>query len=136
MIQRIQTIWLLLAAAASFASLKLSFYSGKKDSMQFEQLSGSTGSFFLLVLSVAVALLSVVSIFLFKNRKLQMRLALAGFVAQLVVLFLSIQETAAFTEGNYTLTSIFSFVIPVFLMLAVLGIRKDEKLIKSMDRLR
>lgn len=136
MIQRIQTIWLLLAAAASFASLKLSFYSGKKDSMQFEQLSGSTGSFFLLVLSVAVALLCVVSIFLFKNRKLQMRLALAGFVAQLVVLFLSIQETAAFTEGNYTLTSIFSFVIPVFLMLAVLGIRKDEKLIKSMDRLR
>ena len=136
MIQRIQTIWLLLAAAASFASLKLSFYSGKKDSIQFEQLSGSKGSFLLLILSVAVALLSVVSIFLFKNRKLQMRLALTGFVAQLVVLFLSIQETAAFTEGNYTLTSIFSFVIPVFLVLAVMGIRKDEKLIKSMDRLR
>ncbi len=136
MIQRIQTIWLLLAAAASFGSLKLSFYSGKKDTVLFEQLSGSTGGFLLLVLSVAVALLAVVSIFLFKNRKLQMRLALAGLLLQLVVLFLYIQQTALFIEGNYTLTSVFSFVVPVFFILAVLGIRKDEKLIKSMDRLR
>ncbi len=136
MIQRIQTIWLLLAAAASFASLKLSFYSGKKDAVLFEQLSGSTGGFLLLVLSVAVALLAVVSIFLFKNRKLQIRLALAALVLQLVVLFLYIQKTAAFIEGNYTLTSVVSFAVPVLLVLAVLGIRKDEKLIKSMDRLR
>lgn len=136
MIQRIQTIWLLLAAAASFASLKLSFYSGKKDTVLFEELTGSTGGFLLLVLSVAVALLSVVSIFLFKNRKLQMRLALAGLVVQLAVLFFYFQQAATFTEGNYTLTSIFSFVIPAFFILAVMGIRKDEKLIKSMDRLR
>lgn len=136
MIQRIQTIWLLLAAAASFASLKLSFYSGKKDAVLFEQLSGSTGGFLLLVLSVAVALLAVVSIFLFKNRKLQMRLALAAMLLQLVVLFLYIQQTAAFLEGTYTLTSVVSFAVPVLLILAVLGIRKDEKLIKSMDRLR
>lgn len=136
MIQRIQTIWLLLAAAASFASLKLSFYSGKKDAVLFEQLSGSTGGFLLLVLSVAVALLAVVSIFLFKNRKLQIRLALAALVLQLVVLFLYIQKTAAFIEGNYTLTSVVSFAVPVLLVFAVLGIRKDEKLIKSMDRLR
>ncbi len=136
MIQRIQTIWLLLAAAASFGSLKLSFYSGKKDTVLFEELTGSTGGFLLLILSVAVALLSVVSIFLFKNRKLQMRLALAGLVVQLAVLFFYFQQAATFTEGNYTLTSIFSFVIPVFLILAVMGIRKDEKLIKSMDRLR
>ncbi len=136
MIQRIQTIWLLLAAAASFASLKLSFYSGKKDAVLFEQLTGSTGGFLLLVLSVAVALLAVVGIFLFKNRKLQMRLSLAGLVLQLVVLFLYFQKAAVFTEGNYTLTSVFSFIVPVFFILAVLGIRKDEKLIKSMDRLR
>lgn len=136
MIQRIQTIWLLLAAAASFGSLKLSFYSGKKGTVLFEELTGSTGSFLLLILSVAVALLSVVSIFLFKNRKLQMRLALAGLAVQLAVLFFYFKQAATFTEGNYTLTSIFSFVIPAFLILAAVGIRKDEKLIKSMDRLR
>jgi uncharacterized membrane protein len=136
MIQRIQSIWLLIAAAASFASLKLSFYSGKKDTVQLEQLTGSNSSFLLLVLSVAVGLLSVVSIFLFKNRKLQARLTLAGLVAQAIVLVLYFQQAAKFTEGNYTLTSIISFAIPVFLILALLGIRKDEQLIKSMDRLR
>lgn len=136
MIQRIQTIWLLIAAAGSFASLKLSFYSGKKDTVQLEQLTGSNSSFLLLVLSVAVGLLSVVSIFLFKNRKLQARLTLAGLVAQAIVLVLYFQQAAKFTEGNYTLTSIISFAIPVFLILALLGIRKDEQLIKSMDRLR
>ena len=30
MIQRVQTIWLLLASACAFLSLKLSFYSGNK----------------------------------------------------------------------------------------------------------
>jgi hypothetical protein len=41
-----------------------------------------------------------------------------------------------YIQGNYTLTSILSFIIPLFFILAWLGIRKDEKLIKSMDRLR
>jgi hypothetical protein len=35
-----------------------------------------------------------------------------------------------------TLGAVIYFAIPVFLLLALWGIRKDEKLIKSMDRLR
>ena len=37
MIQRIQSIWLLLAGAGSLATLKLSFYSGNKDNNLFEE---------------------------------------------------------------------------------------------------
>jgi len=40
MIQRIQTIWLLLAAAASFATLKLSFYSGNNANHLYVDLPG------------------------------------------------------------------------------------------------
>lgn len=135
MIQRIQTIWLLLAAAASFATLKLSFYSGTKDNNLFAELTGSS-HFLLLILSVAVGLLALITIFLFKNRKLQMRLTWLGIILQLVVLAVYFQQIKTFVQGNYTLTSALSFVIPVFFILAWLGIRKDEKLIKSMDRLR
>lgn len=135
MIQRIQTIWLLLAAAASFATLKLSFYSGNKDNNLFEELTGSS-HFLLLILSVAVGLLALITIFLFKNRKLQIRLNLLGIVLQLVVLVIYFQQIKTYVQGNFTLTSALSFVIPVFFILAWLGIRKDEKLIKSMDRLR
>ena len=135
MIQRIQTIWFLLAAAASFASLKLSFYSGTKDNNLFAELTGSS-HFLLLILSVAVGLLALTTIFLFKNRKLQMRLTWLGILLQLVALVLYFQQIKTFVQGNYTLTSALSFVIPIFFILAWLGIRKDEKLIKSMDRLR
>jgi hypothetical protein len=41
-----------------------------------------------------------------------------------------------FTSGNMALTSVFALAIPVFLLLAISGIWKDEKLVKSLDRLR
>ncbi|MEJ8842870.1 DUF4293 domain-containing protein [Lacibacter sp. H375] len=135
MIQRIQTIWLLLAAAASFATLKLSFYSGNKDNNLFEELTGSS-HFLLLIMSVAVGLLALITIFLYKNRKLQIRLSLLGVTLQLVVLAVYFQQTKTYVQGSFTLTSALSFIIPLFFILALLGIRKDEKLIKSMDRLR
>jgi Domain of unknown function (DUF4293) len=135
MIQRIQTIWLLLAAAAAFATLKFSFYSGNKDNNLFEELTGSS-HFLLLILSVAVGLLALITIFLYKNRKLQIRLSLLGIVLQLVALAVYFQQTKTYVQGSFTLTSAISFVIPIFFILAWLGIRKDEKLIKSMDRLR
>jgi Na+-translocating ferredoxin:NAD+ oxidoreductase RnfD subunit len=135
MIQRIQSIWLLLASAAAFATLKLSFYSGNKDNNLFEELTGSS-HFLLMVLSVAVGLLALITIFLYKNRKLQIRLSLLGVVLQLAVLAVYFQQIKTYVQGNFTLTSAVSFIIPVFFILAWLGIRKDEKLIKSMDRLR
>ena len=135
MIQRIQSIWLLLAAAASFATLKLSFYSGNKDNNLFEELTGSS-YFPLLILSVSVGLLALITIFLYKNRKLQIFLSLVGIVLQLIVLAIYFQQTKTYVQGSFTLTSAVSFIIPVFFIMAWLGIRKDEKLIKSMDRLR
>jgi Domain of unknown function (DUF4293) len=88
------------------------------------------------VLSVAVGLLALITIFLYKNRKLQIRLSLLGVVLQLAVLAVYFQQIKTYVQGNFTLTSAVSFIIPVFFILAWLGIRKDEKLIKSMDRLR
>lgn len=135
MIQRIQTIWLLLAAAASFAALKLPFFSGIKENNLFEKLTGSS-YFLLLILSVAVALIALAAVFLFKNRKLQSQLSLAGLLLQLATIAVYYQQSQTFTQGNYSLTAVLTLIVPVFFILAWLGIRKDEKLIKSMDRLR
>ena len=44
--------------------------------------------------------------------------------------------TPDFVEGGFSLTAVISLAIPFFLILAARGIRKDEKLIKSADRLR
>lgn len=135
MIQRIQTIWLLLAGAGSLATLKLSFYSGNKDNNLFIELNG-TSHFLLLILAVAVALVAFAAVFLFKNRKLQTQLSVLGLLLQLIALAFYFLQIKQFVQGNFTLTSVISFAIPAFFILAITGIRKDEKLIKSMDRLR
>jgi hypothetical protein len=38
--------------------------------------------------------------------------------------------------GSYALTCLIAISIPVFLVLAIRGIYKDQRLIKSLDRLR
>jgi hypothetical protein len=135
MIQRIQTIWLLLAATASLLSLKFSFYSGMLANNVFAQLNGLS-HFAVLILTVAVALAALAGIFLFKNRKLQIQLSWLGFLLQVIVLIIYFLEIKKFTDGNLAFTAVLSMIVPVFFILAWLGIRKDEKLIKSMDRLR
>ncbi len=135
MIQRIQTIWLLLAATFSLLSLKFSFYSGVRENNVFSELNGSS-NFLLLIMSVAIALVALVTIFLFKNRKLQMQLSILGFLLQVIAVVIYVLQTQKFTEGNFTLTAVLTLLIPIFFILALMGIRKDEKLIKSMDRLR
>ena len=135
MIQRIQSLWLLLAAGCSLAAILLPFYAGNTSGNLYERLSGQS-HFHLLILCVAVGLGSLASIFLYKNRKHQMQIVLLVLVLQLLNIFLFIQKANGFVDGTYSLGSIFSFVTPVILILALIGIRKDEKLIKSMDRLR
>ncbi len=138
MIQRVQSIWLLLAAACAFLTLKLSFYSGNKiihNQKQFLPLT-ATENIPLTILSVAVGIAALVLIFIYKDRKMQLRLTIANLLLSIVNIVLFFSAIKKYVEGNYDITSIVVFIIPVFLFLAVRGINKDEKLIRSADRLR
>lgn len=139
MIQRIQTIWLMIAGALAFLTLRFSFYSGNKlvnNQKVFTSLTAASGNIFLLVLSVCVAAAALVLIFLYKDRKMQMKLTIAALLLSVGNIALYYSETKKFIEGNYDIAALFSIAIPVCLFLAVRGIYKDEKLIKSVDRLR
>ena len=139
MLQRMQTLWLILAAAIIVLTFKFSFFSGNKlasdQSKAFVYLTATT-NMIILILSVALASAVLVGIFLYKNRKLQLRLLLVTILVSILNIFLYFRETNKFVEGNYDLTSIFVFVIPILLIMAATGIYKDEKLVKSLDRLR
>jgi hypothetical protein len=139
MLQRMQSIWLLLAAASGILTLKYSFFSGNKiDANQvktFEFLT-ATSSMLILVLTIALVSGILIDIFLYKNRKLQLRITILAIVVSLLNIFLYYEQTKNFVEGNYTLTAVLSLVIPVLLILAAKGIYKDQKLVKSLDRLR
>jgi Domain of unknown function (DUF4293) len=139
MIQRVQSLWLLLAATAAFLTLKFSFFSGNKIELnqppKFTYLN-ATGSLMLLILTIGIGITAFIAIFLYKNRKMQLRITLWAIIISIINLALYYFETRKFTEGNYDLTAIIALAIPVILIFAARGIYKDEKLVKSLDRLR
>ncbi|MEX1203462.1 MAG: DUF4293 domain-containing protein [Ferruginibacter sp.] len=139
MLQRIQTIWLLLAAVFSFMGFKFSFYSGTfPETGSPETYKNITGisSILLIIVTTAVGVLALITLFLYKNRPLQLKLSIAGIALQALVLFLYYNETSGFIKGTFSLTAIIQALVPFFFLLAAKGIRHDEKIIKESDRLR
>ncbi len=136
MIQRIQSLWLLLAAACAFAGFKFPYYTGNKlnDAALFEL--NATSTLLLMVTTIAVGVLALINIFLYKKRSLQLRLCVLGILLEAVLIFLYYRETTTFTLGTYSLTAILHSIIVLAFVLAARGINKDSKLLKESDRLR
>jgi uncharacterized membrane protein len=136
MIQRIQTLWLALAAVCSLLTLKFSFYSGITGTEnKYSQLTG-VSNLWLTIITVATAVVSLAAIFMYKKRDNQQWVVLGALILQVVTLFLYFSSIRQYTQGTYDLTSILSFAVIVLQVLAFMGIRKDIRMIRSMDRLR
>ena len=136
MIQRIQSIWLLIASVVSFLTLKLSFYSGTylPDNL-YHQLNG-TQNLGLMIVTIGLGVLTLITIFLFKNRVTQLWLCIVAILLDVLLIFLYYQQTKDFSKGDYAFTAVLHVVIITALVLAARGINSDEKLIKDSNRLR
>jgi hypothetical protein len=81
-----------------------------------------------------IVVLSIIVIFLYKNRSLQIKLCcgiLVLLIFSYITLFLPGTKAAI---GKWP--AVFPFVAGIFDILAICAIRKDEKLVRSLDRLR
>jgi len=136
MIQRIQSIWLLLAAACAFAGFKFSFYSGNKLNDTLLHELNATSSFLLMLSTILVGGLALVTIFLFKQRSVQRWLCVLGILLEALLIFLYYREITVYTQGTYSLTAILQGIVLAGFILAIAGINKDSKIIKESDRLR
>lgn len=138
MLQRIQTIWLLLAAVFSFVTLRFPVYNGNKvvDGVNEYNMLSATSSLFLIVLAVATGLIAFVTLFLYKNRSMQLKLCFAGLLLYILSGALYYTQIKSFVQGAFSLWSVLYFLIPVCFILAIRGIYRDQKLVKSIDRLR
>ena len=139
MIQRIQSLWLALAAILALLTIKFPIYSGNiadtPTTTKWVELT-AVNSILILILTIAVAVASGFILFLYKNRKQQLRFTLLTLLVSIGVIVLYYNEAQKFVTGNISLTCLLAFSIPVLLILAAIGIYKDEKLVKSTDRLR
>ena len=135
MLQRIQTLYLLMAAICS-GFLSSSTYLIILDGV----VVGITDSLAYLLLFLGSALLSVISIFLYKSRQTQFVLGRLNIILNFILLGLFVYrllslpgEPANSEKGIGLLLPVFSIVL---LVLANKAIKKDELLVKSVDRLR
>jgi Domain of unknown function (DUF4293) len=153
MIQRIQSIFLLLASG-SLGTLFIPSVSIGDFNQPNAQIPASADGYLnifdnkiLLGLTGVALAVAFLTIFLFKSRPNQIRLAWVSMVACLALLGMSVFETKTQTDmvqkAAYTGTFSPSFIayIPmvvalIFGWLAIRNIRKDEILVRSADRLR
>jgi hypothetical protein len=153
MIQRIQTVYLFLASVAIYALFlfpiaNILAVEGAKKIMVtgvFETVNNQvvqTQSFMLLTIATAIiGLIPLVLIFLYKNRKRQLMLVYGSVVILIAYSFWLSQvvKTAADTImqlSDYGIGAGLSSIAILFIVLAGKGINRDEKLVKSADRLR
>lgn len=141
MIQRVQTIWLLLAAIAGFLITQIPLYTG---TVAGEVTKNYTATESLLLFAVAIigALLAVIAIFLYKNRSTQMKFTALGIFVSIAFIALEVSKITEFEQSNgivkgtYYWGSLLPIAMVIFFILAAINIRKDNKLVKSLDRLR
>ena len=143
MIQRIQSIWLLLASLCSFAGMKFAFYTGNKladpqntqSAKSFAEVNGMS-NIFMNINTVAVGLLCLIAIFLYNNRRLQMKFCALIILLESILIFHYQMSISYFIEGTYAIGAILQPLTLLFALLAIRGINKDNKLIEESDRLR
>lgn len=138
MIQRIQSVYLLLTTLFSVLFLSRKMF-------VFWNEAGMAGSediiMPLIVLLILIAAISFITIFLFKNRKLQLKVSIVLLILS-IILLLAVTSYAFILSGKYDaqlqfrVNLIFPVMVLVFSILAYRGIKKDEELVKSYDRLR
>lgn len=145
MIQRIQTIYFLLAAISFGVLFALPMASSDKVSSGFfaDQIFTISDHMVLLGLTIAGVVLSLIAIFAYKNRSLQTKL---GFVLIVLAVALPVMAIVFLTSGTTTMDTtsrvqhqpglFVTAAAILFGILAIISIRKDERLVKSMDRLR
>jgi hypothetical protein len=147
MIQRIQSIYLLLASLASAGVFGLPFATAS----QAESTSAlfNDGNFTaqdspsLMAIFGLNAVLALAAIFLFKNRNLQARIAMLGVTLALAsasLAFLTFTQDAWAASNLAALKDQYGLGLPIFVaifyLMARYNIKKDDKLVSSMDRLR
>ena len=162
MIQRIQTIFLFVAAVAMICMLffpiwqkvneartemalmnaiSLSYMQLDADGEMIEKASKDT--FYIAILAVISAVIAGFSIFQYNNRLRQIQLGAANsfivFVTMMVCLYFTLKSEAVLEpkiQGTYLIGFYFPVVALLCNMLANRFIRRDEQLVRSADRIR
>lgn len=146
--QRKQTLWLLLSAAALFLTFFIPFgiQMSADISGQVQDTALNAGKNYLLMLLIWAGIaLSIATIFIHRNRSLQMRMTLLIALltllcgADMIYICNSVpgnKLVIGLVGSSLYLGILFPLISTALSIMAFIGIRKDDQLLKSVDRLR
>jgi hypothetical protein len=144
MIQRIQTIWLLLAMACGVLLLYFPVWQLAEGSpLPGMDIIGAGTHFYLLGFPPVIFITHAIAIWSFKNRRRQIRLCninmmlfILFLVAALVIIQVENGGLSDFHAGSFKVGALLPVLGIIFNFMARGRIKKDEELVRSMDRLR
>ncbi len=136
MLQRIQTLYLLLAAIVSGVLPIYLPYGIDQQGIELYVI----GEFFLMGMFFGSVILSLITIFLFKNRQLQFVLGRINILLNFILLGVFVYWSLTVSGETHVSEKGIGMIIPVIsivlLVMANKAIKRDENLVKSVDRLR
>ncbi|MDP4267370.1 MAG: DUF4293 domain-containing protein [Bacteroidota bacterium] len=159
MLQRVQSLYLAIAFILGilmffFPFITYGFFSHKFELsvLGLHQLVGEPvlykiSTVPLIIISILVEIIFVVAIFLYKNRSLQMRMIRLNMLLNLLI-FVAVSLYSTQVENGlgvelknqattaYSIGIVFPLINEVLLFLALRGVKKDDELVRSADRIR
>ena len=151
MLQRIQSLFILLVIIISILMYFFPVAGFQADSCQLfitglqknltvsKDISSDAG--WIMYFVPVIIILSGFAIFKYKNRLLQIKICRLNILLNIVLIvsifyYTDLLEKAIAVKAQYKLGAVLPLFSVAFLYFAIFSIRKDEKLVKSADRLR
>ena len=144
MLQRIQTVYLLIAILlAGLVAFLVPFWADSNDELVYLNSMLQSGEIFFMIIPAVFmvsALMAVLTLISFKNRTKQIIYNRVNIVINFLLLGIVVYHQLKLPGGTVVSEKGIGVFIPllviVFLALANKAIIKDDKLVKSVDRLR
>lgn len=141
MIQRIQTLWLLLCAICASLAFTLPFGISFVSEIGTESVAGEPMNALtdklVAIFTINIIICSLLAIASFKKRNIQKLLTIIAILHAVIGLAYMIYAATFQTDStSLSYGVVMPFLALVFASLALKGIHKDDKLVKNLDRLR
>lgn len=145
MIQRIQSIYLFIMSACFGSSIAFPFATsetGVANTFFADKIFNTNDNIIMLSILALVAVIALISIFLYSNRKLQKSITTLGVWLGVLTIgyigYLLFQQSSMINLDSITpsYSSVLVLAGPIFGILASRAIQRDENLVRSADRLR
>lgn len=141
MIQRIQSLWLLLSTLCATLIWIIPIFGGVGSDNLPKDFSIRESLILMFIVALAT-ILPFITIFLFKSRSTQKKLIIINIILAAITIaaeYLMVEQfknSFGIIQGNWQLSAILPFFIILFNVFAFRGIIHDEKLLSSADRMR